>query len=70
MSTITGTVKFFQDDKGFGFIAPEDGGNNVFVHISDVRDAGYDTLRKDDVVSFTKTENRGKYKATSIKVIK
>ncbi len=44
---ITGTVKFFNADKGYGFIAPEDGGADAFVHISAVERAGMHTLEKD-----------------------
>ena len=43
----TGTVKFFNADKGYGFIAPEDGGDDAFVHISAVERAGMRTLEKD-----------------------
>ena len=42
----TGTVKFFNESKGFGFIQPEDGGADAFVHISDVERSGMSTLRK------------------------
>ena len=47
-----GTVKFFNPDKGFGFIAPEGGGNDAFVHISAVERAGMSTLDKDQRVSY------------------
>ena len=47
-----GTVKFFNPDKGFGFIAPEGGGNDAFVHISAVERAGMRTLDKDQRVSY------------------
>ena len=58
---ITGTVKFFNADKGYGFIAPEGGGNDAFVHISAVERAGMRTLDKDQRVSYElETDQRGK----------
>lgn len=69
MSKLKGTVNFFKKDKGFGFIEVEGGGDDVFVHISDVQDAHYDSLAKGDKVEFIKTENRGRFKATAIKII-
>jgi CspA family cold shock protein len=47
-----GTVKFFNTDKGYGFIAPEDGGKDSFVHMSAVQAAGMQTLEKDQRVSY------------------
>lgn len=47
-----GTVKFFNNDKGYGFIAPEDGGEDSFVHISAVQAAGMQTLDKGQRVSY------------------
>lgn len=47
-----GTVKFFNTDKGYGFIAPEDGGADSFVHISAVQSAGMHSLDKDQRVSY------------------
>ena len=47
-----GTVKFFNHTKGFGFIAPEDGGKDVFVHISALERAGLPPLNEGDQVSF------------------
>ena len=47
-----GTVKWFNPTKGFGFIEPEDGGNDAFVHISAVQKAGMDTLREGQKVEF------------------
>ncbi len=47
-----GTVKFFNEDKGYGFIQPEDGGSDSFVHISAVQAAGLGTLNKDQRVSY------------------
>jgi cold shock protein len=48
----TGTVKFFSTDKGYGFIAPEDGGADSFVHITAVQAAGMHTLEKDQRVTY------------------
>jgi CspA family cold shock protein len=48
----TGTVKWFNGQKGFGFIQPDDGGNDVFVHISAVERAGMSTLNEGQKVSF------------------
>ncbi len=47
-----GTVKWFSDRKGFGFIAPSDGSADVFVHFSDVQGEGYKTLGENDKVTF------------------
>ena len=49
---ITGTVKFFNTDKGYGFIAPEDGGADSFVHITAVQAAGMQSLDKDQRLSY------------------
>ena len=62
-----GTVKFFNADKGYGFIAPEDGGNDAFVHISAVERAGMRTLDKDQRVSYELEEDRrGKMSAVNL----
>jgi len=64
---ITGTVKFFNADKGYGFIAPEGGGNDAFVHISAVQAAGMSTLERDQRVSYElETDNRGKTSAVNL----
>ena len=64
---ITGTVKFFNADKGYGFIAPESGGQDAFVHISAVERAGMRTLDKDQRVSYEmETDNRGKTSAVNL----
>ena len=63
----TGTVKFFNENKGYGFIQPEDGGNDAFVHITAVQAAGLDTLDRDQRVSYElETDNRGKTSAVNI----
>ena len=63
-----GTVKFFNDQKGYGFIAPEDGGNDAFVHITAVERAGMQTLQKDQRVSYElEQDRRGKMSATNLK---
>ncbi|GMM59761.1 cold-shock protein [Novosphingobium pituita] len=62
-----GTVKFFNTDKGYGFIAPEDGGNDSFVHISAVQQAGMNTLNKDQRLSYeVETDRRGKQSAVNL----
>lgn len=64
---ITGTVKFFNSDKGYGFIQPEDGGNDAFVHISAVERAGMHSLQKDQRVSYElEQDRRGKMSAVNI----
>jgi CspA family cold shock protein len=62
-----GTVKFFNADKGYGFIAPVDGGNDSFVHISMVQQAGLATLNKDQRLSYEiETDRRGKQSAVNL----
>jgi CspA family cold shock protein len=64
---ITGTVKFFNADKGYGFIAPDGGGNDAFVHISAVERAGMRTLNKDQKVSYElEKDQRGKMSAVNL----
>ena len=64
----TGTVKFFNSTKGFGFIQPDDGSKDVFVHISAVESAGLGTLSENQKVSFeVQVGNNGKSSATNLK---
>jgi CspA family cold shock protein len=64
----TGTVKFFNENKGYGFIAPDGGGNDAFVHISAVERSGMRTLRQDQRVSYDLQEDRrGKMAAVNLK---
>lgn len=63
-----GTVKFFNEGKGYGFIAPESGGNDAFVHISAVENSGMRTLRENQRVSYELAEDRrGKMAAVNLK---
>jgi len=65
-----GTVKFFNPDKGYGFIAPEDGGNDAFVHISAVERAGMRTLDKDQRIKYEmETDRRGKASAVNLEAV-
>lgn len=62
-----GTVKFFNADKGYGFIAPEEGGNDAFVHITAVEKSGLRTLDKDQRVSYELQPDRtGKQSAVNL----
>ena len=63
----TGTVKWFNPDKGFGFIQPEDGGRDVFVHISAVQKAGLQTLNENQRVSYEVVTERGKQAAANLR---
>lgn len=65
----TGTVKWFNGTKGFGFIIPESGGKDVFVHISAVEKAGLKTLVEGQKVEFEIQENRGKEAAANLRVV-
>lgn len=62
-----GTVKFFNPTKGFGFIAPEDGDKDVFVHISAVERGGMSTLSEGQRISYEVVTERGKLAADNIK---
>jgi cold shock protein len=62
-----GIVKFFNADKGYGFIQPEGGGNDAFVHITAVQAAGMSTLDRDQRVSYElETDRRGKTSAVNL----
>ena len=62
-----GTVKWFNADKGFGFIQPDTGGADVFVHMSAVEAAGMRGLKEGQKISFEITTERGKNSATNLK---
>jgi CspA family cold shock protein len=63
-----GTVKWFNPTKGYGFIQPQGGGKDVFVHISAVERAGLTTLKEGQVVEYEVLESRGKQSADNLKV--
>ncbi len=63
----TGTVKWFDARKGFGFIQPDDGGRDVFVHVTAVQAAGLDGLDEGQKVSFEVVTERGKQAAANLR---
>jgi CspA family cold shock protein len=63
-----GTVKWFNSQKGYGFIAPQGGGKDVFVHISAVERAGLSGLNEGQQVEYEEVSNRGKTSAENLKV--
>ena len=65
----TGTVKWFNTTKGYGFIQPEGGGKDVFVHISAVEAAGMRSLNEGQAVSFELKDERGKTAAVNLKAV-
>ncbi|MCR5872559.1 MULTISPECIES: cold-shock protein [unclassified Sphingomonas] len=68
--SINGTVKFFNADKGYGFIAPDNGGGDAFVHISAVERAGMATLNQDQRVSYElEQDKRGKMAAVNLQAV-
>jgi len=64
----TGTVKWFNPTKGYGFIQPDSGGKDVFVHISAVEKAGFSSLAEGAKVSYEEKENRGKTSAENLRI--
>jgi len=64
----TGTVKWFNSQKGYGFIQPQGGGKDVFVHISAVERAGLSGLNEGQVVEYEEVSNKGKTSAERLKV--
>ncbi|WP_419758950.1 cold-shock protein [Acidisoma sp.] len=63
----TGTVKWFNLDKGYGFITPQDGGKDVFLHITAVQAAGLNSVNDGQKVSYDVVTERGKQAASNLK---
>ena len=64
----TGTVKWFNSTKGYGFIQPQGGGKDVFVHISAVERAGLSSLNEGQAIEFEVVSNKGKTSAENLKI--
>ncbi|HYD95860.1 MAG TPA: cold-shock protein [Noviherbaspirillum sp.] len=67
MQTQTGTVKWFNDSKGFGFITPDNGGSDLFAHFSDIQSNGFKSLAENQRVSFERAAGPKGDKASNIR---
>ena len=65
----TGTVKWFNAEKGFGFITPDDGGKDVFVHFSEIQGSGYRSLNENDRVTFETEQGQKGPQAVGVSAI-
>lgn len=65
----SGTVKWFNPTKGYGFITPEDGGKDVFVHISAVEKSGFSDLKEGQKINFELVTHQGKTSAANLKEV-
>ena len=65
----TGTVKWFNEDKGYGFITPDDAGKDLFVHHSEIRAEGFRTLREGEKVEFDVTQGTKGPQAVNVKPV-
>ena len=66
---LTGKVKWFNPQKGYGFISPDDGKKDIFVHISALEKSNINTLNENDKVSYDEARNNGKVSAANIKIL-
>ena len=66
---LTGKVKWFNPQKGYGFITPDNGNKDIFIHISALEKAGINSLNENDKVSYDETRNNGKVSASNIKIL-
>lgn len=69
MSTQTGIVKWFNEAKGFGFIAPDNGGADLFAHYQDIQGGGYKKLTENQRVSFERSDSPKGEKASNIRAL-
>ncbi|MCM5679737.1 cold-shock protein [Schlegelella sp. S2-27] len=67
MTTQTGTVKWFDDGKGFGFITPDDGSKDLFAHFSEIQGNGFKSLAENQRVSFEVTQGKKGLQASNIR---
>jgi CspA family cold shock protein len=67
MTTQTGTVKWFNEGKGFGFIAPDDGGKDLFAHFREIQGSGFKTLAESQRVQFEVTQGEKGPQAANIR---
>ena len=66
---LTGKVKWFNSKKGYGFISPDNGTKDIFVHISAIEKCGISSLNENDKVSYDEARNNGKISAANIKLL-
>ena len=66
---VNGTVKWFNTNKGCGFIEPDDGGKDVFIHISAVEKSGLKTLLENQKITFEINQDKGRSSAANIKIV-
>ena len=66
---LTGKVKWFNTQKGYGFISPDNGTKDIFIHISALQSAGINSLNENDKVSYDEAKNKGRVSAANIKLL-